>query len=429
MTVDELTAESQRSVEEEALHCVRCGECLSVCPVYRETRIETLSPRGKVALYRAAGEGNLEIGEVYADKFYTCLMCEACRETCPSGVELDLILNQARSDLAHDGLTPGSLQRLSETIVAAGNISGEDNEQRLGWTANLESRPAGLDHGGQAEVAYFVGCVSALFPASYRIPQSLVEIFEKAGVNYALLDGDERCCGYPLFLNGEVERAVEMARHNVEAVRATGATRLVMSCPSCYHMWKHTYPELLDDGGVDGLEILHETEMLAGLARAGRLHFKSWPVTVTYHDSCDLGRKSGIFEPPREVLRAIPELELVEMAEHHENSLCCGGGGNLETYDRELAQALPRRRLRQAQEAGAKYIVVSCQQCKRTLAGAARRERIRIRVMDLAEVVARQAEGEWPCAHSRRQAVLDKSIYPAPALQASVHRVLGKRDA
>jgi len=379
--------------EELYLKCIRCGECLSVCPVYRETRIETLSPRGKVALYRAVGEDALKVGEGYAGKFYTCLMCEACREVCPSGVELDVIMNQSRADLARSDLMPDSLRLLSETIVTAGNISDEDNEQRLGWTENMESTPVGLDHGGQAEVAYFVGCVSSLFPASYRIPQSLVEILEKAGVDYALMGGDERCCGYPLYLNGEIERALEMARHNVETVRATGATKVVMACPSCYHMWKHTYPELLGDGSADGLEILHETEMLADLARAGRLRFKPWPVTVTYHDSCDLGRKSGVYDAPRQVLRAIPELELVEMADHHQNSLCCGGGGNLETYDQGLAQALPRRRLKQAQDAGAKQIIVSCQQCKRTLLGAARREKIRIRTMDLAEVVARQIEG------------------------------------
>jgi heterodisulfide reductase subunit D len=397
MTTDKTEA-SARTVgaiaEELYLKCIRCGKCLSVCPVYRETRIETLSPRGKVALYRAVGEDDLTIGEGYADKFYTCLMCEACREVCPSGVELDVILDRSRTDLAHSNLLPESLWRLSETIVATGNISGEDNDQRLGWTENMASRPLGLDHGGQAEVAYFVGCVASLFPASYRIPQSLVQAFEKAGVNYALMSGDERCCGYPLLLNGESERAIEMARHNVEAVRATGVTKVVMACPSCYHMWKHIYPESLDDGELDGIEILHETEMLAELARAGRLRFKPWPVTVTYHDSCDLGRKSGIFEAPREVLRAIPELELVEMADHHENSLCCGGGGNLETFDRELAQTLPCRRLEQAHHTGAKYIVVSCQQCKRTLFGAARREGIRIRTIDLAEVVARQLDGE-----------------------------------
>jgi heterodisulfide reductase subunit D len=393
MTTDKVEAPARTVgavADELYLKCIRCGKCLSVCPVYRETRIETLSPRGKVALYRAVGEDGLEVSEVYAGKLYTCLMCEACREACPSGVELDVIMNQVRAGLARRGLMPGSLRRLSETIVAAGNISGEDNEQRLGWTANLEAMPVGLDHGGQAEVAYFVGCVSSLFPASYSIPQSLIQTFEQTGVNYALTGGGERCCGYPLLLNGEVERALEMARRNVEAVQATGATRVVMACPSCYHMWKHIYPELLDDGKLDGLEILHETEILADLAREGRLHFKPWPVTVTYHDSCDLGRKSGIFEAPRDVLRAIPELELVEMADHHENSLCCGGGGNLETYNRELAQSLPRRRLKQAQEVGAKYIVVSCQQCKRTLSGAARRERIRLRVMDLAEVVLRQ---------------------------------------
>ncbi|MBN1954436.1 MAG: (Fe-S)-binding protein [Anaerolineae bacterium] len=378
--------------EELYLKCIRCGKCLSVCPVYRETRIETMSPRGKVALYRAIGEADLEISEIYANKFYTCLMCEACREVCPSGVELDVILSRSRADLAHSGLLPLLLQQLSTVIVNAGNISDEDNVQRLGWTENMASRPVGLDYSGQVEMTYFVGCVSSLFPASYRIPQSLVGILEKAGVNYALLGGEERCCGYPLLLNGESERALEMARHNVEAVRATGAPQVVMSCPSCYHMWTHTYPEMLGDDALAGIDILHETEMLAELARAGRLRFKPWPATVTYHDSCDLGRKSGIFEAPREVLRAIPELELVEMADHHGHSLCCGGGGNLETYNRELAQALPARRLRQAQDAGASTIVVSCQQCKRTLAGAARREKMRIRVTDLAEVVAEQLE-------------------------------------
>ncbi len=380
--------------EELYLQCIRCGKCLSVCPIYRETRIESLSPRGRVALYRAVGEEGLTTDEIYANRFYNCLMCEACREICPSGVQLDVILTHVRVDLAHSGLLPEPLHRLDDVIATAGNISNEPNEQRLGWTANLETPPTGLDHEGPAEVAYFVGCVSSLFPASYSIPQSLVQIMERAGVDYALLGDEERCCGYPMYLNGEADRAADLARHNIAAARATGARRVVMSCPSCYHMWKHTYPELLGEDALDGLEVIHETELLSELTQDGRLHLKPWDATVTYHDSCDLGRKSGIFEPPRDVLRAIPEVELVEMADHHAKSLCCGGGGNLETFNRDLARSLPRRRLEQAQDAGAKYIVVSCQQCKRTLAGAARREKIRVRVMDLAEVVLRQMEEE-----------------------------------
>ncbi len=389
-----MTPTVQAVAEELYLQCIRCGKCLSVCPIYRETRIESLSPRGRVALYRAVGEEGLTTDEIYANRFYNCLMCEACREICPSGVQLDVILTQVRVDLAHSGLLPEPLHRLDDVIATAGNISNEPNEQRLGWTANLETPPTGLDHEGPAEVAYFVGCVSSLFPASYSIPQSLVQIMEQAGVDYALLGDEERCCGYPMYLNGEADRAADLARHNIAAARATGARRVVMSCPSCYHMWKHTYPELLGDDALDGLEVIHETELLSELAQDGRLRLKSWDATVTYHDSCDLGRKSGLFEPPRDVLRAIPEVELVEMADHHAKSLCCGGGGNLETFNRDLARSLPRRRLEQAQDAGAKYIVVSCQQCKRTLAGAARREKIRVRVMDLAEVVLRQMEEE-----------------------------------
>ncbi|HHN93372.1 MAG TPA: (Fe-S)-binding protein, partial [Anaerolineae bacterium] len=153
-----MTPTVQAVAEELYLQCIRCGKCLSVCPIYRETRIESLSPRGRVALYRAVGEEGLTTDEIYANRFYNCLMCEACREICPSGVQLDVILTQVRVDLAHSGLLPEPLHRLDDVIATAGNISNEPNEQRLGWTANLETPPTGLDHEGPAEVAYFVGC-------------------------------------------------------------------------------------------------------------------------------------------------------------------------------------------------------------------------------------------------------------------------------
>lgn len=378
--------EEVRSLEEEALHCVRCGLCLSVCPAYRNSLNETDSPRARVALVRAVREGILDApDDAYASAFFRCLLCGACSFVCPSGVAVDRILELTRGELAGRGLLPPVLSELDARIAQYRNISAEENEGRLIWAANLPQPPSGLGK-EVAEVAYFVGCVGSFFPRSYKIPQSLVQIFDRLGVDYALLGGTEWCCGYPLFINGEVERARELIEHNVAAVKAMGAKKVVTTCPSCFHFWKHAYPAAL---GVEelGLEVQHATEFLADLLETGQVPLREIAETVTYHDPCDLGRKSGVFEAPRRILRAIPGLRLIEMAENRQGSHCCGGGGNLESFAPEVSQSISRRRIRQAAEVGAETLVSACQQCERTLSNAARAERLRMKVKDVVEVV------------------------------------------
>jgi len=371
--------------EEEYLRCIRCGLCSYTCPVYRVLLTETFSPRGRVALVRAAAQGDLEPGENFASKFYSCLLCAACGQACPSGVKVDELLLSVKEELARRGLLPPALARLSEAIHKAHNISGEDNAARLIWSENLERPPSGARR-KTAEVIYFVGCVSSFFPRSYAIPHAFVQTLEAAGVNYALLGEDEWCCGYPLFINGLLPEAQEAIRHNIARARATGASKVVVTCPSCYHIWKHIYPQVAGEEMGD-LQVLHSTEFLADLIDQGVLCLQEMRRTVTYHDPCDLGRKSQVYEPPRRVLRSIPGLTLVEMDGRGADSLCCGGGGNLETYDPELVAALSARRLAQARKTGAQLIVSACQQCERTLTEAARRERVRLRVVDITEIV------------------------------------------
>lgn len=404
MTVDESTLTPQRPPEEEALYCVRCGLCLSVCPGYRESLNETDSPRARVALVRAVKEGLLENPtDEYSRAFFRCLLCGACTFICPSGVAVDRILELTRGELAGLGLLPKVLSDLDNRIAQYRNISAEGNEGRLIWADNLSTPPTGLGK-ERAEVAYFVGCVGSFFPRSFKVPQSLVQIFDRAGVDYALLGGAEWCCGYPMFINGEMERARDLIRHNVEAVRKMGVKKVVTTCPSCFHFWKHSYTPLFppwrgDERGV-GLEVQHATEFLADLLETGNLPLRELrePVlsgsegNVTYHDPCDLGRKGGVIEAPRRILAQIPGLWLVEMAENRDSSHCCGGGGNLESFAPEVSQAVARTRIRQAAEVGAGTLVSACQQCERTLANAARDERIHIRVKDIAEVVLEALE-------------------------------------
>ena len=375
--------------DEAFLHCIRCGLCLAVCPSYRETLNETDSPRGRVALVRAQTEGRLERSENYGDKFFRCLLCQACESVCPSGVELSGILQGAREDVAEHDLLPERLAQLDQAITAQHNISGEDNAERLIWAENLPVPPSGQGK-TQAELAYFVGCVGSFYPRSYNVPRAFVEILEKEGVDYALLGGLEWCCGYPQFIDGELSLAEEAIRHNVAKVKALGAKQVVFTCPSCYHIWQHVYPEVL--GEELGLELFHSTELLDRLMEEGRILVGPFPRTVTYHDPCDLGRKSDVFDAPRRVLERIPGLTLVEMKENRENAHCCGGGGNLESYDADLGKGIAQRRIEQAGETGAQVVVSACQQCERTLGNAARANKVRVRVMDVSEVVLKAME-------------------------------------
>ena len=362
-----------------------------MCPAYRESLVETDSPRARVALVQALEEGLIDAPtDGFANAFYRCLLCGACTFTCPSGVAVDRILELTRGDLANEGLLPPALSDLDERISLYRNISAEANDGRLIWADSLPAAPTGLGK-ERGEVAYFVGCVGSFFPRSYKVPQAFVQILDRAGVDYALLGGAEWCCGYPMFINGELDDARELMAHNLEAVRALGAKKVVTTCPSCFHFWKQSYSAAL---GIDdlGVEVQHATEFLADMLEAGRVPLREVRKAVTYHDPCDLGRKGGVTEAPRRIMAQIPGVRLLEMAKNRDSSDCCGGGGNLETYAPEMVKAVSSTRIRQVLDVGADTVLSACQQCERTLATAARAERVRVRVQDIVELVLEAME-------------------------------------
>ena len=382
-----------RLITDEALgECIECLVCDSGCPVLIERLQEYPGPSllTGVAGRSESDEAPNEALEEARFEVFRCLQCGRCTAACRGGVSTDHLILAAREGLARRGLLPEALQAFGETVAVQHNVSGEDNSGRLIWAQNLEGGLAVAEAGTPLEVLYFVGCLGSLFPSSYRVPQALVQILEAAGVPYGLMGGEEWCCAYPLLLGGMTDQARELIRHNLNAVRGRGAPRMVMACPSCYYTWKELYPQVM--GEEVGVEILHAVELLESLVDEGRLPLGEVPMRVTYHDPCDLGRKSGIYEAPRQVLRAIPGVELVEMVDNREDALCCGGGSNLETYDPELMRKVAHRRLGQALETGAEAIITACTQCERTLKDAARRERAKVRVMDVTEIVWRAAK-------------------------------------
>jgi heterodisulfide reductase subunit D len=383
--------------------CTRCGECVEWCPTFTEkAELDAITPLRKIETVRGfvsqqhglwarifgSRPIDKEVVEDHSAGTYDCTLCGRCGIVCPVHISTRSLWIAMRETLVDQGVYPEAMDHLRETVTTNYNISGDPNDDRLIWSQNLPEIPEGVGGKEQAEIVYFVGCVSSFYPQSYSIPQSMVEILEAAEVDYMTLGGEEWCCGFPLIIAGMGDAAVESVRHNVEAVRRTGAKQLVAACPSCYHTWKDEYPHIL--GEPLGFEVLHATELLEQIISADKLSFKPLEETVTYHDPCDLGRTSGIYDAPRNVICAIPGVNFVEMKDHHEYSLCCGGGGDVEMADKDLSAAVAKSRVAQAAETEAKYLLSACQQCTRTLAGAARRDKVRMRVLDVAELVARQ---------------------------------------
>ena len=371
------------SLEDALYRCNKCGFCQSSCPYYQTTQEEWTVARGRLQLMKAVLSGRLSGSDGLATRLYQCFMCGASSATCPSGVPVEEIFLEARGELVREGLLPEALGQLGETIQSTGNLTGEPGELRLSWAQNLELSPP---QGGTHEMIYFVGCVSSLYPQAYGLPQDMVRLLEVAQADYAILGSDEICCGYPLYISGLMDDAREMARANLQKVRETGASRLITTCPSCFRAWREFYPRLLEEDL--GLEIIHSTQWLV---EAG-LSLSPLEKRVTYHDPCDLGRGSGIYDAPREFLSSIEGLELVEMPYTRAESLCCGGGGNVESLDQSTGKAVAQMRMRQAAGTGAEIAVSACPQCKRTLAGG-RSKDARIPVLDIVELAWRSVSG------------------------------------
>ncbi|NIR18066.1 MAG: (Fe-S)-binding protein, partial [Desulfobacterales bacterium] len=212
-----------------------------------------------------------------------------------------------------------------------------------------------------------------------RIPKNLVQIFDAADVDFAILGGDEWCCGFPLIGAGAPQRMQELKAHNLEKMKDLGAKKIIFSCPSCYQTWTEQYET--------DLELFHATQFLEKLIGDGTIPLREMKTKVTYHDPCDLGRNSGVYDAPRNILKSVPGLTFVELEKNQAQSICCGGGGNLEMADPNLWGTVAQKKIEEIQRTGAKTVVTSCQQCVRTIKSRARRQKIDLNVMDITELI------------------------------------------
>jgi heterodisulfide reductase subunit D len=384
LALEEIDRDFIKQVEPDwrkMLTCIQCGSCSVSCPA---GPLMDYAPRELWRLMRLGMKDEV----INTRTFWLCTQCDACTVRCPRGIiTREAMLNLRKWAVAEGLELPAVLTQLREAVKTTHNILHEDNESRLIWSENLEPVPGQLRDlkRGRAEVLLFAGCVGAMYPMAYSIPQSFVQILEQAGLTYTNLAGEEWCCGYPLYGAGLAGEIAELARHNVEQARELEPKYLVATCPSCYHTWSHIYPQYITDGL--GFEVMHSSELLAGLVGEGRIKLNELDWLVTYHDPCDLGRKSGVYDAPRSIIEAIPGMTFREMRNNRENALCCGGGGDVAMWEAEVTEDIAERRIEQAKATGATALISACQQCKRTLLQAARKTKTRMRVLDVTELV------------------------------------------
>jgi heterodisulfide reductase subunit D len=373
--------------------CTNCRACVEVCPAVAASGEAGVSAIKRLAWQRETcqaaspwqrwlpgrrARSNQDWLD-FAPSVFRCTLCGNCAEVCPSGIGLRVLWLSLRQELSGRGVGPQKLQVIRNNLSESRNVFGEDQEDRTEWVEDLDEPPEDLFVRDQAEVVYFSGCVASYFPLAQQIPIALAEILQTAGVDFTLLGEDEWCCGFPLLGAGMLGEARELMEHNLEAVRAKDAKEVVFACPSCYMMWKEHYPT--------DLKLSHATQFLEGLLAQGCLPLRENPIIVTYHDPCDLGRAARIFDPPRRVIQSLPGVKLVEMADNREHCLCCGGGGNLEMIDQELNAGIAALKVEQVLATGAEAVVSGCQQCLRTMATHARRNKLPLKVMDIAQLV------------------------------------------
>ncbi|MDD5092928.1 MAG: (Fe-S)-binding protein [Dehalococcoidia bacterium] len=329
--------------------CYQCGLCAATCPW---NMVRNFIPR------RMIHGTQLGLFESDIEEFWQCTTCGACVKRCPRGVEIIDVMKSVRRIVTEFGVgkVPDSLRITVKNISALGNPPGEAPEKRVDWAKGLDVKSFTKD----TDLLYFSCCIPAYDPKAKKIAQSTASILKKCGVDFGILNGQENCCGESVRKAGDERVFQTLAQNNINIMNESGVKKILVSSPHCYHTFKNEYPEL---GGK--FEVVHYTQYMAQLIKEGKLKpTKPMAKKVIYQDPCYLGRHNGIYDEPREVLKSIPGLQLVEFPDVRENALCCGGGGGRVWMETAAGERFSEIKVKQAVEVKAEVIAVACPYCK-----------------------------------------------------------------
>lgn len=379
--------------------CADCGRCSDQCPANAVKR--PLSPRFIsikcrdyiFKTYRFRG-GFLKsqplIGNILEeDEIWSCTTCGACEAECPLMIEyIDKIVDLRRG-MVDDGLVPQSLQKPLSALEKRGNPYGKMEKKRGDWTKDLskEFEVKILDGEQTADTLYFVDSITSYDDRIQEIGRATARVLRNSGVHFGILGPAEKDSGNDVRRFGEEMLFIELKQHNTEMIQQSGARRIVTADPHAFNVLKNEYT------GIPPVE--HISQVMARLIKAGKLKFKpieEKDAVYVYHDPCYLGRHNDVYDAPREVLDAIPNLKRVEMTRCRDRSFCCGGGGLMLFYEPVEETRMGRLRVEMAKQAGATVIVTACPFCMVNIEDAIKTTGLegKMVAIDLVELVARQ---------------------------------------
>jgi Fe-S oxidoreductase len=423
-----------KDVEYDASHCQRCSTCKWVhlweikshrfsrgCPSHYYAKFDSHSAQGRndIATGLLAGELNWkDHNESLLDAIYKCTMCAACDINCKRVMDLDIIgvLEGLREDAVEKGYGPlPAHKEFIQSIMNYDNVWKQPRSRRASWAKKLDVKDLSKAK-EKADTLYYVGCTYAYKPGLDAIPIGTAKILKEAGVDFGILGAKEICCGGIADNVGDKKNFGEIIEKNLEMFKSAGVKRIVTNCPGCFMTFGEKLPRHLKINTSDlDFEVYHSTVFFENLVGEGKLSFsKPMNMRVTWHDPCHLGRRGepykhwegkriqfgltdpprelnrglfGNYEQPRNILKSIPGIELVEMERIKEYSWCCGSGAGAKSAYPDFALATGKERIEEAESTGASAIVTACPWCEAHFTDAIQATDSKMKVIDLIDLM------------------------------------------
>jgi len=414
--------------EQDMMRCNRCSYCkhvphdamkdarfLGICPSIEQYNFHSRSASGRMITALSLLRERIDLDAATRDIIYQCQMCGGCDVSCK--IERDLepyeVMQELRFRCVEKGIVPPEYLKCVESLKRNANTLGKSQAERADWADGLGAKYLGPE---KAEVLFHAGCQYSFDPQLRSTVRNGLKILMDAGIDVGIMGKAEICCGGQSYEMGFKDEMAGCARRNAKIWKNAGVKTVVTPCAGCFQSFKVLYDKIGEETGV---EILHITEFVLRLIQEGKIKpTREIPLSVTYHDPCHLGRLAepwihwqgevkkvygqmvvhdppkkkrfgvhGVYDAPREILKAIPGLKFTEMHRIREYAWCCGSGSGVKEAYPDFAESTASKRIEEAQSVGADVLVSSCPRCKRNFEDCAVKTGNEMKIYDIVDLV------------------------------------------